>query len=394
MQAPVEIAESPAPTLQEILLGRRERGVLSAADRRALAGQSVLVTGAGGSVGSELVRLVAECRPAKLVAFEQSEYNLFRLEREMRTACPSLPLEPFLGDVTRVADVQQAMRLFHPHVVYHAAAYKHVTMAERAVLGAIRTNVFGTRVVARATEEHSARLVLVSTDKAAQPASVMGATKRFAELVALESAAAGRVTAVRFGNILGSSGSLLELMLERLRDGLPIELTDPDATRYFMTPREAVSLIAKADLLGQNREIYWLDMGEPVRIVNLAERLLDWGESVGFPKVPVRFVGLRPGEKLREELTTQGLELRRTKHRRIWMARQPLPDHDTTRRVLKALAADLKRGDALTALADLCAAVPEYTPSREARRDAMASALALRPAVSRLSAGRRPRPAA
>jgi FlaA1/EpsC-like NDP-sugar epimerase len=391
---PAEIAEAPAPTLQEVLLGRRERAVLTAADRRALAGQSVLVTGAGGSVGSELVRLMADCRPSRLVAFEQSEYNLFRLEREVRAAFPSLPFEPFLGDVTRVADVEQAMRLFHPHVVYHAAAYKHVTMAERAVLGAIRTNVFGTRVVARSTEEHGARLVLVSTDKAAQPSSVMGATKRFAELVALESAAAGRVTAVRFGNILGSSGSLLELMLERLRDGLPIELTDRDATRYFMTPREAVSLIAKADLLGQNREIYWLDMGEPVRIVDLAERLLDWGESAGFSRVPVRFVGLRPGEKLREELTTQGLELRRTRHRRIWMARQSMPDHEATRRVLKALAADLKRGDALTALADLCAAVPEYSPSREARRDAMASALTLRPAPGRLSVGRRPRPAA
>jgi O-antigen biosynthesis protein WbqV len=386
--------ESAEPTLQEVLLGRRERGILSASDRRALSGQSVLVTGAGGSVGSALTRLVAECRPARLVAFEQSEYNLFRLEREARAAWPGLRFDAVLGDVTRPADVEQAMRWFTPDVVYHAAAYKHVTMAERAVLGAIRTNVFGTRIVARATEQHGARLVLVSTDKAAQPASVMGATKRFAELVALESAAAGRVTAVRFGNILGSSGSLLELMLEHLRDGLPIELTDRDATRYFMTPREAVSLIVKADLLGQNREIYWLDMGEPVRIVDLAERLLAWGESVGFPRVPLRFTGLRPGEKLREELTTQGLELTRTKHRRIWMARQPPPEHETTRRVLKALAADLKRGDALTALADLCAAVPEYVPSEQARRDAMTTTLVPRVPDRRLSAGRRPRPAA
>jgi FlaA1/EpsC-like NDP-sugar epimerase len=161
-----------------------------------------------------------------------------------------------------------------------------------------------------------------------------------------------------------------------------------------MTPREAVSLIVKADLLGQNREIFWLDMGEPVRIVDLAERLLEWGESAGFERVPVRFTGLRPGEKLREELTTQGLELTRTKHRRIWMARQPPPDHATTRRVLKALAADLKRGDALAALADLCAGVPEYAPSEQARRDAMASVLVPRGIDARLSAGRRPRPAA
>jgi FlaA1/EpsC-like NDP-sugar epimerase len=232
--------------------------------------------------------------------------------------------------------------------------------------------MLGTRVVAKTASAARARLVLVSTDKAAQPASVMGATKRLAELVALDAAGSERVTAVRFGNILGSSGSVLELMLEHLRDGTPIDLTDREATRYFMTPREAVSLIVKADLLGRTGEIYWLDMGAPVRIVDLAERLLAWGESVGFARVPVRYLGLRPGEKLREELTTQGLELVKTRHRRIWMARQPQPDHATTRRVLRALRSDLKRGDALTALADLCAAVPEYQPSRQARKDAIA----------------------
>jgi FlaA1/EpsC-like NDP-sugar epimerase len=188
------------------------------------------------------------------------------------------------------------------------------------------------------------------------------------------------VTVVRFGNILGSSGSLVELMLEHLRDGLPIELTDPAATRYFMTSREAVSLIVKADLLGHTGEIYWLDMGAPVRIVDLAERLMVWGESVGFQRVPIRFVGLRQGEKLREELTTQGLELARTRHQRIWMARQPPPDRLLTRRVLRALRHDLQRGDALTALADLCAAVPEYQPSRYARQQAMGISLVQAPA--------------
>jgi FlaA1/EpsC-like NDP-sugar epimerase len=382
------IADEESLSLQEVLLGRREHDLLTPTDRGALAGKTVLITGAGGSVGSELARLVGECRPARVVLFEQSEYNLFRLEREIRARIGVVAIEPVLGDVTRAADVRQALQAFRPDVVYHAAAYKHVTMAERAVLGALRTNVMGTWHVARATAAIGARLVLVSTDKAAQPASVMGATKRLAELVALEAAGAQRVTVVRFGNILGSSGSLVELMLEHLRDGLPIELTDPDATRYFMTPREAVSLIVKADLLGHTGEIYWLDMGAPVRIIDLAERLMAWGESVGFQRVPIRFVGLRQGEKLREELTTQGLELARTRHQRIWMARQPPPDRFLTRRVLRALRHDLQRGDALTALADLCAAVPEYQPSRYARQQAMGISLVQAPASRPAFAGR------
>src|SRR5690606_26927938 len=269
----------------------------------------------------------------------------------------------------------------------HAAAYKHVTMAERAVLSAVRTNVLGTWHAARAASACGARFVQVSTDKAAQPLSVMGATKRLAELVALSAAGhSARVVAVRFGNVLGSSGSVLELMLEQMRNGRPIELTDPHATRYFMTPREAVSLIVKADLLGRTGEILWLDMGQPVRIGDLAERVQTWGESIGLPGVPVRYIGQRPGEKLREELTTTGLVLTRTAHPRIWTARQPRPDVRMVRRVLRALRDDMRRNDALTALADLRAGVPEYTPSREARDAAAAGLLAPAPSPTDRSA--------
>jgi FlaA1/EpsC-like NDP-sugar epimerase len=380
---PLATPDSAEPeSLQELLLGRRERGLLRPADRRALQGQSVLVTGAGGSIGAELTRLVAECRPGQLALVEQSEYNLFRIERELRARWPGMTVLPLLADVSRAADIRDACERAAPDVVYHAAAYKHVTMAERAILSAVRTNVFGTWHAARAAAACGARFVQVSTDKAAQPASVMGATKRLAELVALTAAgAAARVAVVRFGNVLGSSGSLLELMIEQMRDGRPIELTDREATRYFMTPREAVSLILKADLLGRSGEILWLDMGPPVRIVDLAERFVGWGESIGLPRVPVRYVGLRPGEKLREELTTAGLTLARTSHRRIWMARQPAPDPLMVRRVLRALRDDLRRGDALTALADLCAGVPEYRPSRLARDVAGSGSLAHVPAA-------------
>jgi FlaA1/EpsC-like NDP-sugar epimerase len=364
------------PSLQEILLGRRERQVLTAAERRTFRGQRVLVTGAGGSVGSELARQLAECGPARLTLVEHSEYNLFRLERELAEQFPDVPLEPVLGDVTRANDLRHVARAARPHVVYHAAAYKHVTMTERAVCGAVRTNVLGTLNAARAAEDVGARLVLVSTDKAAQPASVMGATKRAAELAALLYASSTfRPVAVRFGNVLGSSGSLLEIMLERLHEGRPIPITHENATRYFMTPREAVSLVLKADLLGRAGEIYWLDMGEPVRILDLAERLLAWAAAQGIRPVPIEIIGLRPGEKLREELTTQGLELCRTRHRRVWVARQPPVDRAAIVRVLRALREDVRRGDGLTALADLRAAVPEYVPSRQARDLAAASSL-------------------
>ena len=380
MQARAWDVDDESASLQEILLGRREHGLLRPADRRQLEGQRVLVTGAGGSIGAELARLAAECRPAELTLFEQSEYNLFRIERELRARYPHVSLSPVLGDVSRMVEIAQTCAERRPDVVYHAAAYKHVTMAERALLSALRTNVFGTWHAARAAASVGARFVQVSTDKAAQPASVMGATKRLAELVALTAAGLSqRLAVVRFGNVLGSSGSLLELMLEHMRDGSPIELTDPDATRYFMTPREAVSLIVKADLLGQTGEIYWLDMGAPVRIVDLAERLLAWGERAGMRRVPIRWVGLRPGEKLREELTTEGLSLARTSHRRIWMAQQPSPDPATVLRVLKALRSDLRRSDAMTALADLCAGVPEYVPSRHAREQAMAGSIVWAP---------------
>jgi FlaA1/EpsC-like NDP-sugar epimerase len=366
-------AETP-PSLEEILLGRRERRILSIADRRAFKDQRILITGAGGSVGAELSRQLGACEPSRLTIVDQSEYNLFRIERELADRYPGLRLEPVLADVTRLTTLRQAMRTARPHVVYHAAAYKHVTMAERAVCAAVRCNVFGTVNVVRAAAEVGSRVLVISTDKAAQPSSVMGATKRVAELAALSCATSMfRPVVVRFGNILGSSGSLLEIMLDRLRDGRPIPITHADATRYFMTPAEAVSLVLKADRVGVGGDIYWLDMGEPVRIVDLAERLIAWGEAVGMGRVPIEYIGLRPGEKLREELTTQGLELCRTAHRRVWVARQPPLDALAIGRVLRALREDARRGDALTALADLHAAVPEYFPSQQAR-DIAASA--------------------
>jgi FlaA1/EpsC-like NDP-sugar epimerase len=359
---------------QELLLGRRVQEVLTPDDRRACAGQRVMITGAGGSVGSELARQVARCRPARLILFEQSEYNLFRIEQELSEEQPGIVLDLVLGDVRRRRSVRGTTRSARPHVVYHAAAYKHVTMTERAVCPAVEANVLGAMTVARAASEIGARFVLISSDKAAQAHSVMGATKRLAELGVLTLACATfRPIVVRFGNVLGSSGSVVEVLLERARRGKPLPVTHPEATRYFMTAQEAVSLVMKADLIGRCGETYWLDMGAPVKLLTLVERLLALMEREGYPAPPVKLVGLRPGEKLHEELTTHGLELRRTAHRRIWAARQPEVDRATVRRVVRALREDVEHNDAMSALSDLCAAVPEFHPSPEAWKAAASS---------------------
>jgi O-antigen biosynthesis protein WbqV len=242
------------PAEQEVLLGRPVRSLLTASDRAEFAGERCAVTGAGGSIGSELARQIASCGPALLTLVDHSEPQLFHLERELAEAWPRVPLNPVLADVTRAATIRLAFRRARPRVVFHAAAYKHVTMAERAACAAARVNVLGAAAVLAAARAVSARFVLVSTDKAASPRSVMGATKRLAELVAF--AAGGptfRPTVVRFGNVLGSSGSFVTIAQDCIRRGKPIPMTDPEATRYFMTVSEAAALVMKADTLARAR---------------------------------------------------------------------------------------------------------------------------------------------
>ena len=361
---------------QERLLGRPVRAVLTEKDRRAFAGQRVLVTGAGGSVGSELARQLAACGPASLTLFDHAEYNLFRIEGELREDFPDLTIVAVLGDVSRRADVRAACRAARPHAVYHAAAYKHVPIAERSIVSAARANVLGTVETVAAAREVGARFLLISSDKAAQPRSVMGATKRLAELVALSQAnSTFRPIAVRFGNILGSSGSVVEIMLRCVAQGRPVPLTDPDATRFFMTAQEAVSLVLKADLIGRGGDVFWLDMGAPLRIGDLAERIIDLATPAGAPRVGITVIGLRPGEKMREELTTQGLELRQTSHARIWSARQREVSRHAVTHALRELRHASVSGNALTALDAIALAVADFEASEAAISAARASAL-------------------
>lgn len=352
---------------EERLLGRVTEGVLTSADRRALRGQRLLITGAGGSVGGELARQLASCGPQSLTLFDHAEYNLFRIERDLREMHPEVALTAVLGDVSRRADMRAACLVARPTAIYHAAAYKHVPLAETAIVAAARVNVLGTAEAVRAAREVGARFVLVSSDKAAEPRSVMGATKRFAELLTLgQRSRLFRPIAVRFGNILGSSGSVVEIMIRAVQAGRTVPVTSPDATRFFMTAQEAVSLVLKADLIGRGGEVFWLEMGQPLRIGDLAARIIDYATPAGAPRAGIEVIGLRPGEKMREELTTQGLEMRRTSHARIWSARQRETGRVAIAHAVRQLRRGCATGDAVTALSAIRMAVDDFQPSQAA----------------------------
>lgn len=353
--------------VEERLLGRPVRHVMDSSVRAHYAGRRCLVTGAGGSIGAELARQLAACGPALLTLVDHSEALLFEIERELAERFPDVALDPVLVDITRVTPTQLAFRRARPHVVFHAAAYKHVTMAERAVCAAARVNVMGTANVVSASRQVGARFLLVSTDKATAPHSVMGATKRLAEMVAVNAATRTfRPAVVRFGNVLGSSGSLIPIALDRLRRGLPVLVTDPDATRYFMTVSEAAALLMKADTMACAGETFWLDMGAPVRIGDVIQRLCAIAALDGVQPQPIEIIGLRPGEKREEELATVALRLCRTSDPHIWMARQPSVATGAFHEALSALRRHVGHGDAAGVLAALVHLVPEFQPSAEA----------------------------
>ena len=291
----------------EDLLGREPVQLDEAGIGGVLAGRTMLVTGAGGSIGSELCRQLARFAPARLVLYELSEFNLYSIEQDLGQRFPGLPLVRVIGDVKDLAHVQATCARWKPQVVFHAAAFKHVPLMEEEhnALAALRNNTLGTWHAARAAAEAGAeRFVLISTDKAVNPTNVMGATKRAAEMVVSMMAAehpGTRFMAVRFGNVLGSSGSVIPKFKEQIARGGPVTVTHPDIIRYFMTIPEAARLVLQAAAIGESSQVLVLDMGEPVKIVDLARDLIRLsGHSVD--EIPIVFSGLRPGEKLYEEL--------------------------------------------------------------------------------------------
>ena len=293
-----------------------------------LEGKRILVTGAGGSIGSELCRQIARYRPARLVLFERHENSLHALELELRESFPQVEVRAVVGDVTDVDGVTAAFRVCAPQLIFHAAAHKHVPLMEHNQREAVRNNIFGTRVVTSAAREAGVeRFVLISTDKAVNPSNVMGATKRVAEYTvqAMNRPGTTRFTVVRFGNVLGSNGSVVPLFAEQIKKGGPVTVTDPEIKRYFMTIPESVQLILQASVRGQGGDVFVLDMGEQVRIVDLARNMIVLSGLVPDRDIKISFTGLRAGEKLYEELFEQGERIEPTSHDKIKRAVSHMP---------------------------------------------------------------------
>jgi FlaA1/EpsC-like NDP-sugar epimerase len=346
------------------LLGRDPVQLDAAGLRGWLSGRVVMITGAGGSIGTELSRQIARFGPRKLVLFEQNEFALYTIEQEFAERHPRIGIVPVAGDVKDRSRVEQVIRAHVPSVVFHAAAYKHVPLMENEnAWQAVLNNVAGTHTLAAAAAACGVeKFVFVSTDKAVNPTSVMGASKRLAEMVcqALQEAAGTAFVTVRFGNVLGSTGSVVPRFREQLARGGPLTVTHPEVTRYFMSIPEAVQLVLQAGWMGTGGEIYVLDMGTPVRIAELARDLI---KLSGFAEEEIRIVytGLRPGEKLYEEPLAANENLLPTPHPKLRVARARPENSDWLARLESWLR--LERGaDDAAVRAELAKWVPEYTP--------------------------------
>ncbi|WP_139133381.1 nucleoside-diphosphate sugar epimerase/dehydratase [Pandoraea sp. ISTKB] len=350
----------------EDLLGRQAIKIDMPEVKALLRGGVVMVTGAGGSIGSELCRQIARFEPAQLIAYDQSEYAMYRLTEELRERFPNLLVVPVIGDAKDSLLLDHVMSRFKPHILFHAAAYKHVPLMEEFnTWQAMRNNVLGTYRVARAAIRHDVRhFVLISTDKAVNPTNVMGASKRLAEMACQalqQTSTRTQFETVRFGNVLGSAGSVIPKFQQQIAQGGPVTVTHPEITRFFMTIPEAAQLVLQASSMGQGGEIFILDMGEPVKIVDLARDLI---RLHGFneDQIRIEFSGLRPGEKLYEELLADDEATTRTPHPKLriaqaratpqnlldellpWLEQRRLPSDQEVRR-------DLQRW------------VPEYQPA-------------------------------
>ena len=338
-------------------------------DNRGLAdligGRTVLVTGAGGSIGAELCRQIARFGPSRLVFYELSELALYEMEQEFKRGHPDLPVFCVVGDVKDKARVDEVMSSIRPALVFHAAAYKHVPLMEQDnAMQALRNNVLGTSVLADAAVEHGVeRFVLISTDKAVNPTNVMGASKRLAEMVcqSMQGQNGTRFVSVRFGNVLGSSGSVIPKFQQQIAAGGPVTVTHPEITRYFMSIPEAAQLVLQAGLMGQGGEIFSLDMGEPVRIVDLARLMIHLsGHQDG--DIEIAFTGLRPGEKLYEELLADEESTLPTPHPKLRIAKARQTDRQAAAEFLEWTANTETASDE-TVRARLSQWLPEYRPS-------------------------------
>lgn len=326
----------------EDLLGREKAELDWQIIERGIGGKSILVSGGGGSIGAELCQQIAGLGPAALIVIERNEFNLYRVRSRLFAANPALKLHVILGDVCDPATVEAVLRRFRPQVIFHAAAHKHVPILEDQRREAVRNNILGTKSLAEAAGRHGCeKFILISTDKAVNPVSILGKTKRVAEILcdSMNGRTNTRYITVRFGNVLGSDGSVVPLFEEQIRAGGPVTVTHPEVQRYFMTIHEACQLILQAGAMGQGGEIFVLDMGKPVRIAYLAERMIRLAGLKPGDGIEIRYVGLRPGEKLAEELFHDWEEIEPTGHPKILRARHAALDWQAVSEYLEAMEA-------------------------------------------------------
>jgi FlaA1/EpsC-like NDP-sugar epimerase len=350
----------------EDLLGRETVKLDWGSISSGLQGKTVLVTGGGGSIGSELCRQIAGLRPARLIVFERSEFNLYSIDLELRRRFPKLTLSTVLGDACDSAGVNRLLKAERPDVIFHAAAYKHVPILETQLREAVRNNVLGTWTVASLAGQHGCQaFVLISTDKAVNPANIMGASKRAAEICCqyFHGASSTRYLVVRFGNVLGSAGSVIPLFQQQIARGGPVTVTDPEVTRYFMTTAEAAQLILQASIIGEGGEIFVLDMGEPVKISYLARQLILFSGKKPDEDIEIIYTGLRPGEKHYEELFHRDEELVDTGHPKILLARSRTVEKEIVERAVPTLRQAAIDTDDAKMREILQILVPEHAPA-------------------------------
>ena len=305
------------------LLGREPVSLVWDSIREGLSGKRVMITGGGGSIGSELCRQIARLNPVELIVVDNGEFALYRIDHELRSEFHDLIFSSVLGDICDSATVEKVVGEYKPDMIFHAAAYKHLPMLQTQLREAFKNNVLGTMRLAEAAERHGVgTFVLISTDKAVNPANIMGATKRVAEMYCqnMNARSNTRYITVRFGNVLNSNGSVVPLFKEQIAKGGPVTVTHPEISRYFMTISEASQLIMQAAVLGSGGEIYVLDMGEPVKITYLAEQLIRLSGKEPGKDIQIVYTGLRPGEKLFEELFHELEPYEQTQHEKIFLA--------------------------------------------------------------------------
>lgn len=350
----------------EDLLGRESVQVNLEGISGYLQNKVVLVTGGGGSIGSELCRQIAKFKPKKLIALDVYENSIFELQNEMARTEPDLDFKPLIASVRDSSRMRDIFKEYMPHVVFHAAAYKHVPLMELDPKEAVKNNILGTNILVDLADDYGIeKFVLISTDKAVNPCNVMGATKRAAEMIlqAKSKTSKTQFSAVRFGNVLGSNGSVIPIFRKQIELGGPVTVTHPEVTRYFMTIPEAVQLVIQAGAMAGGGEIFILDMGQPVKIIELAENIIKLSGFKPYEDIDIQIVGLRPGEKLYEELMLEEEGIQKTVHEKIYIGKPLSLDNELLAQQIEKLA-DMINADDESMVEYLKEMIPTYNCSK------------------------------